>query len=45
MYPVSEEPLFLDKDIIQLIDIIYIRKYNHGKNRILSIAASGGMVK
>ena len=41
----GQEPIFLNTDIIQLIDIIHIKEYNECEDRILNITILGGMMK
>ncbi len=41
----GQEPMFFCKDIIQLIDIIQIKRYNQSEDLIIDIAILGGMMK
>lgn len=40
-----QEPIFLNIDIIQLIDIIQIKEYNQSEDNILDITILRGMMK
>ena len=40
-----QEPIFLNIDIIQQIDIVQIKEYNQSKDKILEIMILGGLMK